>query len=86
MRCRDQQSWAYRVSALGPNTQTNRQAKGGWGGGLELAAFSALKNANVEVYEKGQSGGYKRISNFGDASKVVSVIYSGRCHYDALVV
>jgi hypothetical protein len=32
------------------------QAIGGWGGGLELAAFSALKNANVEVYERRPSG------------------------------
>ena len=44
-----------------------------------------MKRCTIHVYEK-SAGGYKRISNFGDASKVVSVIYSGRCHYDALVV
>jgi len=65
----------------------SRMARGGWGGGIEMAACSLLKNVNVHVYERG-SGGYKRISCFdcpGHASKTIHVLYQGGVHYDALV-
>lgn len=65
----------------------SRMARGGWGGGIEMAACSLLKNVNVHVYERG-SGGFKRISCFdcpGHASKTIHVLYQGGVHYDALV-
>jgi len=65
----------------------SRMSRGGWGGGIEMAACSLLKNVNVHVYEK-RSGGFKRISCFdcpGKASKTIHVLYQGGVHYDALV-
>jgi len=57
----------------------------GWGGGIEMAAFSQMKRVNVHVFEK-CSGGYKRISAFNvhGASKEIRVLYRGGVHYDAL--
>jgi len=57
-----------------------------WGGGIEIAAFSKMKNVSVHVYERCDQG-FKRISTFesADASKTVNVLYQGRMHYDALV-
>ena len=73
-------------------------AAGGWGGGIEMAAFSRLKRVNVHVYER-SAGGFKRISCFdysgapsrrgagasSGAVPTVHVLYCGGIHYDALV-
>eukprot|EP00927_Polykrikos_kofoidii_P017970 TRINITY_DN18252_c0_g1_i2.p1 TRINITY_DN18252_c0_g1~~TRINITY_DN18252_c0_g1_i2.p1 ORF type:complete len:432 (+),score=86.21 TRINITY_DN18252_c0_g1_i2:73-1368(+) len=58
-----------------------------WGGGIEMAALTKMKQVNVHVYEK-CSEGYQRISAFEtpNAFKTVSVLYQGRAHYDAIVV
>ena len=64
-------------------------ASGGWGGGIEMAAFSRLKRVNVHVYERLSRGsGFKRISCFDSSKakgKTVHVLYCGGIHYDALV-
>jgi hypothetical protein len=68
-----------------------RMAVSGWGGGIEMAACSLLKNVNVHVYEnggRGYSGEFKRISCFDTPSNprcTVHVLYQGGVHYDALV-
>jgi hypothetical protein len=63
-----------------------KMARGGWGGGIEMAAVSRMKGVNVHVYEKCMLG-YKRISCFDDpgASQTIRVLYQGGVHYDALV-
>lgn len=66
----------------------SRMAKGGWGGGIEMAALSHMKKVNVQVFEKHRDG-YKRISVFdspGTAKKTINVLYQGRMHYDALEI
>jgi len=62
-------------------------SRGGWGGGIEMAAFSESKNCNVEVYEQCAQG-FKRISLFAKpgAARTVRVCYRGGVHYDALVM
>eukprot|EP00928_Gymnodinium_smaydae_P057385 TRINITY_DN40631_c0_g1_i1.p1 TRINITY_DN40631_c0_g1~~TRINITY_DN40631_c0_g1_i1.p1 ORF type:complete len:513 (-),score=91.08 TRINITY_DN40631_c0_g1_i1:259-1797(-) len=63
-----------------------RQMSGSsWGGGIEMAALTKMKNVNVHVYEACK-GGYRRISAFESpgARKVINVLYQGRAHYDAL--
>jgi hypothetical protein len=58
-----------------------------WGGGIEMAALTRMKNVNVHVYEKCDEG-FRRISNFDspNATKTISVLYKGRMHYEGLVV
>lgn len=58
-----------------------------WGGGIEMAALTRMRNVNVHVYEKCRDG-YRRISAFDcpNAQKTVTVLYQGRMHYDAIVV
>ena len=67
-----------------------------WGGAIEMAVCSLLKGVEVHVYEA-SGARYRRISSFngkaahsagkpGGASRVVSLLYSGRVHYDALHV
>ena len=67
-------------------------ARGGWGGGIEMAACAHLKRVNVWVYEanKKQGGGFERISCFDapgrtPSTHTVHVLYRGGVHYDALV-
>jgi hypothetical protein len=65
-----------------------RMAMSGWGGGIEMAACSLLKNVNVHVYENAHRGSeFKRISCFDcpNALKTIHVLYQGGVHYDALV-
>mmetsp|Transcript_35881 Transcript_35881/g.78571 ORF Transcript_35881/g.78571 Transcript_35881/m.78571 type:complete len:440 (+) Transcript_35881:80-1399(+) len=62
-------------------------SEGTWGGGIEMAALTKMKQVNVHVYEKCK-GGFKRISAFHcpGAQRTVNVLYQGRAHYDALVL
>lgn len=78
--------WVRWDSNLSVQNYANRMARGGWGGGIEMAAFSRLKKVNVHVFER-KRGDYKRISVFEvpGASKTVHVLYQGGVHYDALV-
>jgi len=66
-----------------------RMAVSGWGGGIEMAACSLLKNVNIHVYENAARRGndFKRISCFDcpNAARTIHVLYQGGVHYDALV-
>jgi len=69
----------------------SRQAISGWGGGIEMACCSHLKNVNIHVYESmGRMNGcdFKRISCFDapkpDRVRTIHVLYQGGLHYDAL--
>ena len=59
-----------------------------WGGAIEIAVTAIIKKVVVQVFEKTPRVGFERISVFGDLDKphegVVNLLYSGRCHYDAL--
>lgn len=83
--------WIMWESGSSVSSYARRMSTGGWGGGIEMAAFSLLKGVNVHVYESRgfMRGGYRRISCFnagsGRGGKTVHVLYGGRVHYDALV-
>lgn len=66
-----------------------RMAVSGWGGGIEMAACSLLKNVNIHVYEseKRRNNEFRRISCFDspNAARTIHVLYQGGVHYDALV-
>lgn len=66
-----------------------RMSTGAWGGGIEMACMSLLKNCNVHVYERTRLG-YTRISAFDhpnnpEKKKTIRVLYGGGIHYDAIV-
>lgn len=79
--------WIYYDSGGTVESYAQRMSQGTWGGGIEMAALTKMRNVNVHVYEK-FDGGYRRISAFESpgAQKTVSVLYQGRMHYDAIVV
>jgi len=67
-----------------------RMSCGAWGGGIEMACMSVLKDVNVHVYERSRFG-YTRISAFDhpedpESKRTVRVLYCGGVHYDAIVV
>jgi hypothetical protein len=70
-----------------PSYCARMRGAGVWGGAIEIAVFSRLLGVSVHVYEREGANAFKRISAFDapDASApVVRVLYSGRCHYDAI--
>jgi hypothetical protein len=83
--------WDTRSSLV---AYARRIAISGWGGGIELATCSLLKNVNIHVYQSDArplgrgTGKFKRISCFDspNATKTVNVLYQGGTHYDALVL
>lgn len=61
-----------------------------WGGGIEIEAFVRLRLVSVHVYET-CPGGFKRIACFDAPPScknplLISVLYQGREHYDALLL
>lgn len=83
--------WVSWDSSLPVPVYAARMAVGGWGGGIEMAAFARLKGVDVHVYEA-TGGAWRLISAFrgnedGKKSKrTVRVVYQGRMHYDALAL
>mgnify|MGYP003695019425 CR=1 FL=1 len=80
--------WIKWESNISVRAYARRMSRGGWGGAIEMAACSHLKNINVHVYERaGRRGGFKRISCFDrpGSHRTVHILYGGRVHYDALV-
>jgi len=80
--------WIMWDSGASVSAYCRRMGQGGvWGGGIEMAAVSHMKNVNVYVYQQG-AGGYKRISCFvgpsGTSGRPVRVLYAGGTHYDAI--
>ena len=81
--------WVRRDSGLSVEEYAARLAGGAWGGGIELAVYAATEKVEVrvftptEVHEK-----VRLVAAFGgqvDAA-VVSVLYGGGAHYDAVKV
>ena len=64
------------------------QAKGGWGGAIEIIGFVLQKHVNVWVWVPVGGGRYRRTSCFdfpgGDAIGRIDVCRTGGVHYDAL--
>lgn len=62
-----------------------KMAVSGWGGAIEIAAFSKMKNVNVQIFEK-YNKHYKLISEFKQpkALTTIRVLYRGGVHYDAI--
>merc|ERR1719161_852673 len=81
------EEWVKYDSGCNVGAYSQQMAGSSWGGGMEMAALTRMRNVNVHVYEK-CAGGFKRISCFEapNASKTVTVLYQGRMHYDALVL
>jgi len=78
--------WILWDSGLSVHDYAARMEKGcHWGGAIELAMCSAMKNVNINVYER-VSEGYKRITSFAldGVEQTIHLLYSGRVHYDAL--
>lgn len=59
-----------------------------WGGAIEMAAFVRMMDVNVRVYSQGRKGLFQQVVTFGDDPSLqsVTVVYIGKCHYDALVL
>lgn len=56
------------------------------GGGIEIKAFTILKEVNVDVYERGANS-FHRIACVtcpSASDRTISVLYVSRCHYDLL--
>lgn len=87
------EEWVRWDSNTSVSDYARRMATSGWGGGIEMAACSLLKNVNVHVYENSSRGSrgcsteFKRISCFDspNATRTIHVLYQGGVHYDALV-
>lgn len=79
--------WVKYDEGSSVSSYIRRMTGNSWGGGIEMAALTRMKNVNVHVYEQ-CSGGYQRISSFDNptAVKTVNVLYQGRMHFDALVL
>mgnify|MGYP006101602791 CR=1 FL=1 len=77
--------WIKWESNSSVKTYASRMSRGGWGGGIEMAAFSHLYKVNVHVYEKkggmfSRSSGFRRIScfNVNKNGETVHILYGGR--------
>ena len=90
--------WVKWDSNCSVDDYTARMRGGGWGGGIEMAAFARRFDVDVHVYERDPGGRrdlpYKRVARFepGDGAPSprgrpapVNVLYCGGVHYDALV-
>jgi hypothetical protein len=82
------EEWVNWDSNTSVNAYAQRMAAGrAWGGGIEIAACSLLRKANIHVYER-KGNEIRRISCFDYPEKtrrLVHILYQGGMHYDALV-
>ena len=79
--------WVWWDSAKAVNDYCDDMAISGWGGGIELAAFSAEEKFSIHVYEEcGSSGCFSRLVAFDSPAPVrlVNLLYKGGVHYDGL--
>mmetsp|Transcript_161030 Transcript_161030/g.294109 ORF Transcript_161030/g.294109 Transcript_161030/m.294109 type:complete len:592 (-) Transcript_161030:8-1783(-) len=79
--------WVMYEADMSVDAYAEHILDGAWGGGIEMAVFSEIKQVNVHVYEW-TPGGFQRISAFNhpSAQNTVTVLYQGRGHYDAIVL
>ncbi|CAE7786562.1 unnamed protein product [Symbiodinium sp. CCMP2592] len=85
------EEWVRWDSNLSVDEYARRQSTAGWGGGIEMACCSHMKNINVHVYTSvsRSSSDFKRISCFNAPKqdrrvRTIHVLYQGGLHYDAL--
>lgn len=77
--------WVKWDSGTSVSDYIRKMSRGSWGGGIEMACLSQMKQVNVHVYER--SGiGYKRISAFDvpvntESRPIIRVLYCGGVHY-----
>ena len=83
------------TAEIQPTLRAKSTAAGPHGSAIEMAIASRIWEMSIHVYERASSGsagstpsGFRLISAFDAAgmteAPVVRVLYSGRCHYDAL--
>ena len=86
--------WVLWDSKSSVTAYTDRMRHGSdWGGAIEIAVCARIKNIEVHIYER-KDNNFQLISKFEPCfsnyakieRKFVSVVYGGRCHYDALVI
>eukprot|EP00656_Telonema_subtile_P000248 TRINITY_DN10129_c0_g1_i1.p1 TRINITY_DN10129_c0_g1~~TRINITY_DN10129_c0_g1_i1.p1 ORF type:complete len:214 (-),score=34.89 TRINITY_DN10129_c0_g1_i1:308-949(-) len=81
--------WVLWDSGVSLEVYCRKMSVSGWGGGIEMAAFSRMRKVNVHVYERssGIRDNYHRVSAFevSGARSTVRVLYQGRAHFDLLV-
>lgn len=86
------ETWVMWDSQASVVAYTRRmRTSGDWGGAIEIAVCATVKAVEVHVFER-RGGGFVRISRFlpetpaspGNNTRVVRVLYGGRCHYDAI--
>ena len=56
--------WVKWDSGASVSEYASRMSGSAWGGGIEMASLSKMKQVNVHVYERTVMGNYKRISAF----------------------
>ena len=83
--------WIKWDSNCDVRSYSRRMSDGAWGGGIEMAIFTKIKNVNLHVYERNMISCLKRISAFdqhegAERKKIVRVIYQCGDHYDAVVI
>lgn len=77
--------WVKWDSGSSVSDYIRKMSRGSWGGGIEMACLSQMKQVNVHVYER--SGvGFKRISAFDvpvntESRPIIRVLYCGGVHY-----
>ena len=85
--------WIRFDSGLSLEQYCNSKRIAGWGGGLEMLAFTHAMQRRVRVFEQSTSheyGVYRRIAEFGqdlsdtEATPRADILYQGRMHYDVL--
>lgn len=89
--------WVKWDSGCSVSSYAKRMRHVGWGGGIEMAAFSHKFSIAVHVYEQLRKDGasaslssrfqFKRISRFEPKqhARIITLLYRGGVHYDALV-
>jgi hypothetical protein len=82
--------WVKWDSGSSVQDYCRRMSAGSWGGGIEMACLSQMKQVNVHVYERSGMG-YKRISAFDypintECKPIIRVLYCGGVHYGKFVL
>lgn len=77
--------WVKWDSGTSVSDYIRKMSRGSWGGGIEMACLSQMKQVNVHVYERSGMG-FKRISAFDvpvntESRPIIRVLYCGGVHY-----
>ena len=80
----------YWETNLDPQHYVRNIRQAGWGGAIELSAFSQHYHTTILVYEPAPPEApyqFTRIAQYGsfNTTRLIRVLYSGRSHYDLLL-